>query len=164
MTANPALPTHKRSHALPAILFAGLACGVLDLTAALVTWAIRGVAPIRILQAIASGLLGAKSFTGGAQSAALGVALHFLIAFGAATVFYAASRKLAFLTQRAILSGMAYGVAVHIFMTWIVLPLSAARLQPFSAKMFLIGLVIHMFCVGLPISLVVRRYASLESR
>ena len=62
----------------------------------------QGVKPIRILQGIASGLLGAKSFTGGCETAALGAILHFFIAFSAATVFYLSSRKLTFMTHQAI--------------------------------------------------------------
>ena len=79
-----------------AIFWAGLACGVLDLIAAIVTWAPKGVRPPRLLQGIASGLLGAKAFGGGWRTAALGAACHFFIAFSAAAVFYALSRKLSF--------------------------------------------------------------------
>ena len=108
-----------------AIVGAGLLCGVLDITAAFVTaWTRRGIRPIRILQGIASGLLGPRSFDGGMRTAALGLGFHFLIAFTAATVFYAASRKLKFMTQRPIISGILYGVAVYLFMYWLVVPLS----------------------------------------
>ena len=51
-----------RSDALPAIVWAGFLSGVLDITAAFVTWAPKGVTPVRILQGIASGLLGVKAF------------------------------------------------------------------------------------------------------
>ena len=81
----------------------------------------QGVKPIRILQGIASGLLGAKSFTGGWETAALGAVLHFFIAFSAATVFYLSSRKLTFMTHRPVPSGIAYGVAVYLVMYWVVI-------------------------------------------
>ncbi len=55
----------RKSHALPAVFWSGLVAGALDITAAFVTWAPQGVSPIRILQGIASGLLGAKAFAGG---------------------------------------------------------------------------------------------------
>jgi len=35
--------------------------------------------------------------------------------------------------------------------------LLAARKYPFSFKIVVIGVVIHIFCVGVPISLIVRR-------
>jgi hypothetical protein len=36
-------------------------------------------------------------------------------------------------------------------------PLSGAIKYPFSLQLLVIGVVIHIFCVGLPIALVVRR-------
>ena len=50
----------RPSGALPAVFAAGLLAGVLDITAAFVTWVPQGVPPVRILQGIASGLLGRK--------------------------------------------------------------------------------------------------------
>src|SRR6266496_3791093 len=121
-----------KSHALAAIFWAGLVSGGLDITAAFVTWAPQGVSPIRILQGIASGLLGAKAFAGGWKTAALGFVCHFFIAFSAATVFYVASGKLTLMTRRPILSGILYGVAVYLVMYWIVMPLSNFHKRPFS--------------------------------
>jgi hypothetical protein len=153
-------PTIEQSNALEVIFRAGLLSGVLDITAAFVTWAPKGVPPEMLLQAIASGLLGEKSFDGRWETAALGGALHFLIAFSAATVFYAASRTLTFMTSRPVLAGISYGVFVYLFMYWIVMPLSNLHRRPFSALAALIAILTHMVCVGLPISLVVRRYSS----
>jgi hypothetical protein len=145
------------------IFRAGLACGVLDIIAAFLTWLPRGVRPYRLLQAIASGLLGRKAFDGGWSAAILGAALHFFIAFSVATVFYAASRKLKFATEHAILSGFAFGTAVYVVMNWIVLPLSRIQPMPFSLSRTIIAVVTHMFCVGLPISLIIRRYTKAVS-
>lgn len=149
------------SGAFPAIFWGGLACGILDITQAFVAWGLRGTKPIRILQSVASGLLGAKAFEGGWKTAALGAALHFLIAFGAAAVYYAASRRFAFLTGSAIISGMLYGEAVFLFMNFVVLPLSAIHKTPaFSIPLIITGPIGHMFLVGLPIALAVRRYSA----
>ena len=57
-----------------AILWGGLAAGVLDITAALVVYGAFGLRPQRLLQGIAAGLLGPKSFDGGIATAALGLA------------------------------------------------------------------------------------------
>jgi uncharacterized membrane protein YagU involved in acid resistance len=102
---------------------------MLDITSAFVIWGLRGVGPIRGLQGIASGLLGRQSFQGRLVTAGLGLAIHFLIAFVAALVFYAASRKLSFLTRHAITSGLFYGVAVYGFMYWVVLPLASVKVR-----------------------------------
>src|SRR3977135_329964 len=118
-------PFRRKSNALPAIFWAGLIAGILDMTDALVfNDLVRGIKPIRILHYIASGVLGqAAANRGGIKTAALGMALHFVIAFGAAIVFYVASRALPFMTRHAVISGLLYGGAVYLFMNWIVVPL-----------------------------------------
>jgi uncharacterized membrane protein YagU involved in acid resistance len=145
--------------AVAAIFLAGLTCGLLDITAAFVTWGLKGIRPIRILQGIASGLLGANAFNMGWDSAALGLACHFLIAMSAATIFYLASRELRFLTLRPVLSGVLYGIAVYLVMYWIVMPLSRYQTRPFSLTNTVIAIVTHIICVGLPISLIIHRYS-----
>src|SRR6266852_923240 len=117
-----------------AVLSAGFACGVLDITAALVVYGYLGAKPMRLLQGIASGLLGPKAFDGGLATALLGLLCHFFIAFGAATVYFVASRRIHILVQNAVISGALYGVAVYFFMNRIVVPFSAVAKRPFSLK------------------------------
>ena len=149
----------ENPNAVRAVFWAGLACGVLDITAAFVVYGFFGAKPVPLLQGIASGLLGARAFQGGLATALLGLLCHFVIAFGAAAVYFAASRAIPFLIQNAVVSGALYGVAVYFFMNRIVVPLSAAAKRPFSLKLMIVGVVIHIFCVGLPISLSVRRFS-----
>lgn len=141
-----------------AILWGGGLAGVLDLIAALVLYGLRGAAPQRILQSIASGLLGRAAFEGGAATAALGTGLHFLIAFTAAAVYVAASRRIPLLVRRPVLCGLAYGVAVYLVMNWVVVPLTIGR-GPFRPGLAATLVVIHMACVGLPIALAAARVA-----
>ena len=148
----------SRSGVLQAILWGGFACGVLDITAAFVVYGSFGLKPLRLLQGIAAGVLGPGALGGGIATAALGLFLHFVIAYGAATVYVVASRWLRFLLQHATAWGPVYGVAVYFFMNRVVVPLSAARKNPFSVRMMVIGVVIHIFCVGLPISTASRKY------
>ncbi len=152
-----------KTRALPTIVSAGLLCGVMDITAAFITWAPKGVTPVQILQGIASALLGPTSFERGLTTAALGAAIHFFIAFSAATVFFAATRKLLVLIRRPILSGIAYGVAVYVVMYWIVLPLAHFQGAPRTLFNSSVAIVTHIICVGLPISLVVSRTARLAT-
>ena len=149
----------KNQNAMLAVLWAGLACGVLDITAALVVYGYLGLKPVPLLQGIASGLLGPRAFQGGLATALLGLLCHFVIAFGAATVYFVASRSIRVLVDQAVIFGALYGVAVYFFMNRIVVPLSAATKRPFSLKLMIVGIVIHIFCVGLPISLSVRRFS-----
>jgi hypothetical protein len=150
----------SRSRAVEAILLGGLAAGVLDAILAVVLYR----APvIRIFQSIASGLLGRDAYQGGLATAALGMALHFVIATTAAAVYFAAGLKLPVLVRRAVPCGLAFGVAVYFFMNHVVLPLSAVRKSAFSLRIFLISVTGHALLVGLPIALLARR-ASRPSR
>ena len=162
MSATTAVFAMRKPNALRAILWAGFACGVCDITAALVVYGYFGAKPIPLLQGIATGVMGPSARQGGLPTAALGLFLHFVIAFGAATTYFIASRFLPFLTKHAIMAGFLYGIAVYFFMQRVVIPLSAARRPPFSLKMMIIGIVIHMFCVGMPIALSIRKHAALE--
>ena len=149
----------KLTPATQAILWGGLCAGTLDLTAAYVTNLSRGVTLVHILHSIASGWLGAASFRGGYKTAALGLVSHFLIATGAATVYWFASRKLPWLVEHTYLSGVAYGVAVYWFMQLVVLPLSAITFKPnHSWSVVVTGMLVHILCVGLPITLCAKRF------
>ncbi len=131
----------------------------MDISAALIVYGAMGAKPLRLLQGIAAGILGPSAYRGGVPTALLGLALHFVIAFGAATVFFLASRFIPFLLNQAVMSGVLYGIAAYFFMNRIVVPLSGATKFPFSLRMMLIGVVIHIFCVGLPISLNIHKYS-----
>jgi hypothetical protein len=139
-----------------------LLAGILDITVAFVEAGLEGRSPVSLLQGIAGGLLGMSSFRGGLATAALGAFFHFLIATTAAGIFYLASRKLKFLVKSAIPSGLLYGVAVYAFMAYAVLPLSAYHtkiaLPPMSQ--LIRDVAVHMLMVGLPISLMVRKYSA----
>ncbi len=151
-----------RPKALETILVGGLIAGGLDGLDAVVYygWA-SGVTPARLFQHIASGLLGAKAFNGGMATVLLGVACHFTVAIGAATVFYAASRVIPFLWRKPWIAGPAFGICVYLVMHYIVVPLSAvrARTVPMAGMELADQLFSHMFFVGLPIALMARRSA-----
>jgi hypothetical protein len=160
MNSQAVVASGKKGSALPGIWWGGLICGCMDITAAFVVYGFFGARPVRLLQGIAGGLLGTRTYQGGFWTAALGLACHFFIAFSAATVFWVVSRGVRFLVDHAVVSGVLYGACVYFFMNRIVVPLSAARKSPFSLEMMLIGVAIHMVCVGLPIALAVRRYSN----
>jgi len=76
-----------------AISIAGLTCGVMDITAALVIYGTMGAKPLRLAQGIAGGVLGPSTYCGGVPTALLGLLLHFVIALGAASVFFLAAAR-----------------------------------------------------------------------
>lgn len=148
----------KGSKAVRVILWAGLIAGILDLTGACaVAWLRAGVTPVRVFHSIASGIYGAAAFTGGAKMAVLGVVLHFIIATTWAAVYYLASRHIRFLINQTVIAGILYGVVVYLFMNFVVLPLSAVARRPVLLSGRIIGMLIIIFCIGLPIAFVVRR-------
>jgi hypothetical protein len=160
MDASTSKPPMTRSGAARAIFWGGLISGVLDLIYAVTFVALRGLKPIVLPQAIASGLLGVKSFEGGIPTAILGIGLEFLITFVATAVYYAVSRKLTFLTQQAVVWGVLYGVAIYFFMNFIVVPLSAAPKFSHTWVSRASDFVVHMVLIGLPMAFAVRRYST----
>jgi hypothetical protein len=141
-------------NALLAIGVGGLTAGALDLTQAMILFGAR------IPLSIAAGLLGRAAFRGGAGTYVLGVLLHFFIALTASAVFYAASRRLRFLTEHPLVCGLFYGAAVQEIMNLVVLPLSALHARgPYKLNDLILGLLVHMVVVGLPIAFSVRRFA-----
>lgn len=149
-----ALPA-QGSNAVKAIATGGLIAGALDLTQACILfgWDI----PL----SIAAGLLGPRAFHGGIATYLLGVLLHFFIAFSAAAIYFAASRRLGFLKEHPLVCGLFFGAAVELVMRLLVLPLSALHARgPYELHDLIQGLLAHMVVVGLPISFSVRRFAN----
>ena len=162
MVAASATVEPGTSRAFRAIFWGGLIAGTLDITYAIVFSLLRsGTSPVRVLQSVASGVLGADSYNRGAASAALGLFFHFLIAFTAAAAYWAASRRLDLLVRAAVVCGVVYGVVIYVVMNYVVIPLSAfpPRAGPRPLLALVTGLLVHMFLIGLPIALAARRYS-----
>jgi len=154
MTADSASQPLGKKNALLAIAAGGVIAGALDLTQACILFGWH----IPLL--IAGGLLGPQAAHGGIATYILGVLLHFFIAISAAGVYYAASRRLAFLKEHPLVCGLYFGATVEVVMGYVVLPLSALHARgPYELHDVLQGLLVHMVVVGLPISFSVRRFA-----
>lgn len=140
-----------------AILYGGLVVGVLDLLDAFVFFGLRsGARPIGILHSIAAGAIGRDAArAGGMRTAALGLLLHFTIAFIITAIYVVASRAFPVLRKRWVICGLAFGVLAYFVMTFVVVPLSnagpgrVAFVLP-ATPILMNGLAIHAFGVGLP--------------
>ena len=142
------------------VLAIGLFAGTLDIADAFIFNILRGITPVMVLQYIASGLIGAASFHGGLASTGLGLVLHYLIALSWTTLFYIASRKIAILTRRPILSGLIYGDVIYLVMNFVIVPVSSVPhpKNPTTIAALVNGVLALMLCIGLPISVLTARY------
>jgi hypothetical protein len=148
----------KTSKAFQTVIVGWLVVGVLDITSAFVIATIKGAGSIRMLQGIASGLLGRRALDGGLATAGLGLAIHFFIALVVVSVFYLASRKINFLTEHPLVAGLCYGIAVYLVMYWIIVPL-AIPIARHSVSRDVTAIIIHMVLIGLPTALVVSYFS-----
>ena len=127
-----------------------------------------GYAPARLLKGVAGGLLGRSAVEGGFSTAALGLLMHFDDGADCGSNFLRV-KPTALIAQKlsgVVAVGLLYGAAVFAvnnfatapFLSWV---RSLYLHTPISFKppMGWLQLVIHLFCVGLPIALVMHRYA-----
>lgn len=156
-----------RPRAAATILGGGLLAGVLDGLDAVIYYGLKGgVPPWRIFQYIASGLFGFQwAVQAGWFAVLFGILLHFIIAVGAASVYYLVAIKLPLLIKRPILSGTIFGLGVLLFMYHVVIPLSAVpRIpHPILSWNFLDEVFAHIFLVGLPIAWMASRSAHVKA-
>ncbi|MDR7212354.1 DUF1440 domain-containing protein [Flavobacterium piscis] len=147
------------------IFLAGLIAGTLDILAAIFFYTIvfQKTTAIKILQSIASGIFKKEAFTGGSQMIGYGLGLHFFIAIIFAWFYFSLYPYLPFLKKNTLISGFLYGIFVWIVMNLIVLPLTFANLPEKHLDFPLIlAVLILIFCVGLPIAFIARKYYSLN--
>lgn len=141
-----------------AVLIGGTIAGVLDILFAISFAAYNGMAPVRLLQTVASGFLGDAAYSGGGATAAWGLVFHFALSYLWAALFLLAAWRAPGLASRPVLSGMLFGVIVFLAMRLVVLPLSAfphpVNFQPLASTLDLLS---HMFLFGVPIAVFVSK-------
>jgi uncharacterized membrane protein YagU involved in acid resistance len=119
--------TTAHRSALNAIVVAGLISGSVDIGAAAV---INWLSPVVILHAIASGLIGKASFTGGGGTALLGLLLQWAMSILIAAIYLVVTAPLAGMRRRWTLTGLIAGIVIFFAMNYLVVPLSAAPFRP----------------------------------
>jgi hypothetical protein len=107
---------------LKAVLVGAMIAAFLDLVDAIVFYGLRGAAPIKIPQSIASGILGRAAYSGGFRTALLGLALHLCIALAWTAIFVFIAHGVRAISHHAILSGIICGSLIYIIMYSLVLP------------------------------------------
>jgi hypothetical protein len=143
---------------LKAILLGGAIIGLLDGLAAIVSAYVQNeVTPDKVFRYIATGVFGKEAFRGGTPMVLAGLFFHFVVATGWTAFFFLLYSRLKFLSWNKYIIGMGYGIFVVFAMNLVVVPLSNVP-NPNTGSVHLPQLFIHMFLVGLPISLLANRY------
>lgn len=152
--------TQRKPSAIKTVLVAWLTAGCLDLLGAIIVYSLimQRVTATRLLQGIARGVLGNSAYEGGTATALAGIAFHFMIALCFTITYFFMFPYIPFLKKQRILSGLLYGLFVWCVMNLAVLPLLNIANIPTKWDSIARGAVILMFCIGLPISLIVSWY------
>lgn len=138
-----------------------LIAGTLDILDALIFYKIRAnVPPARLLQGIASHLIGKSAFSGGMRSATLGLALHYLIALCWVTAFAVCAHHVRLLLRKPVLCGVLYGVLIYAVMNFIVVPHTANPSHlAYNPINLLNGILAIVLFMGVLVAVLVRRFA-----
>ena len=137
-----------------AIVWGGLLAGTGDLVFALSYYGMK----LKVFQTVAAGLIGKEAaFSGGQQTFALGLALHYGIALIWAALFCLAALRLPALLRNATTAGLVYGLVVYFGMNNVVLPLSGLHTPFWPPKLDMAAIAAHCLVFGLPIALAARR-------
>jgi hypothetical protein len=165
-TSAAAATTQSKPSALKTIMVAWLTAGCLDLLAAITVYSLimQRVTTMRLLQGIARGALGNSAYEGGIATAMAGVGFHFTIALCFTVFYFLVFPYIPFLKKQRIISGLLYGIFAWCVMNLVVLPALHIASIPTKWDSIIRGAVILMFCIGLPISLIVSRYYILKEK
>jgi len=150
----------SRPSAIQTILAAGLVAGCMDLLTAIIVYSVvmQRTTDIKLLQGIGRAAFGGDTFQNGASLALAGVAVHFFIAFSFTVFYFFIFPYISFLRRQPIIGGLLYGIFAWCIMNLAMLPLFHVANIPTKWDSIIRGAVILMFCIGLPISLIVSRY------
>lgn len=150
------LAREVRRALVPRLLRAGVLTGLVDGLFAVVLTVFDQASVTRLFQGIASTVLGRDAFDGGVATVALGVAMHFGVAFGWSAVFLflvlGSAHLRAFLGSRhgVIKVASVYGPMIWVVMSLAVIPLLTER-PPVVGLRWWIQLFGHFPFVGVPI-------------
>jgi len=160
-TATP----EKPRNAFPTIIFAGLTAGFLDGVAASLHYFIStGNNPTKVFQYIASAVFGKSAFSGGLGMAGWGIVFHFIIAMAFAWLFYLIYSIFFRFLKNKLIIGIVFGLMVWVIMNLAVVPFTKAPPIPFQIQGAIINMLILIFMVGLPISLIIHWYFATKGK
>lgn len=135
------------------VLKIGFIVGSFDIVLAFIdAWWSYDILPMRVLQFIASGLLGEKAFQQPYGPALIGLAIHFLIALFWTILFFVIYRYYKKIVGALFLQGVFYGLFIWLVMNILVLPLTNQPKSEFNVLVAIKGIVILIIAIGLPLA------------
>ncbi len=148
----------KISLPINALVKAWLIVGTLDIIAAIIQTLIMGGNITRLMQYIASGVFGPASFEGGMAYAVMGLAFHYVVAFGWTMLFFIIYPRLRFAPANRLLTGIGYGIFVWFMMNRVVLPISNVKMGPFDVQRAVIAALVLIVAIGVPLSFLASKH------
>lgn len=143
---------------IPWLLLAAIGAAVLDLGFAVLFWAAEGVPAIRVLQSIATWLLGRAAYEGGIATAVLGSVLYVALMWTLAVIYRGLSRSFPQLLRQPVRFGLAYGALMYGLVFHIAVPLFTAAGPASQRPDWIVACVVaYMVLVGLPCAWAARR-------
>jgi hypothetical protein len=135
------------------ILLGGIIAGTIDIGAASL---INSAKPTRILQVIASGLLGKSAFADN-WTVELGLVLQWAMSIIIASIFVIAAQWTPALKRHWAKAGLAYGLVIFFVMNYVVLPLSAIGHPPRFRVVHFIEDMVAMLLFGMIVAFFARQ-------
>lgn len=146
------------------IFLSWLIAGTLDICAAFLSAFVKsGAKPGQVLRYVASGVFGRDAFKpeSKAMMSSLGLLFHFLIALSFTLFFYWIYPRLKLQRLNQFLLALIYGLFVWTIMNRVIIPFTntpGARSGKFDLNNALLNMLILVICIGLPLSLMARKY------
>ena len=134
-----------------------LVCGTLDILLAVILTLWRGKEPAAMLRFVASGPF-PDATNWGTNGALLGLATHFALMAIMIAVLVLVVRARPRLLDKPLPTAVGYGLVTYFIMNWLVVPLRFDAPLPPSMLSIVTQLFAHIVLVGIPATLIARRY------
>jgi hypothetical protein len=162
MTTISTTPAGINQHSRPVIktiAWVGLLAGTLDILSACISaYLSGGITPVTVLKYVASGFFGKEAFAAGTMMPVYGLLFHYIIAYSFAAFFFWIYPSIKFLSKNVILTAIVYGIFIYVVMDLIILPFTKVPKGAFRIDKALLAAAILIVAIGLPLSIVARRF------
>lgn len=151
--------THQ-ARSLPWLLLGGYTVATFDMVCAIAYWAPHGVSASRVLQSIATWVLGPAALAGGTATALLGAFIYGHVMWGVVALYHAIARRHPVLLQQPVRYGSIYGALAYFAIFKVMAPLLTGKLPTIGDPAWeLTCIVVFMTLVGIPCALFSRAAA-----